>query len=362
MIKNAYIHIPFCRQKCNYCSFVSFPKLERQNEYIKALSKEINHYYKDEPLNTLYIGGGTPSTLDIENLKQVLSHFNFNADTEVTVEVNPETVDGDYLAELKQAGVNRLSFGCQTFDESILKIIGRKHSPEQVKYCVKLAQKLGFDNINLDFIYGLPTQTIEGFENDLKTAAVLDIQHISLYGLKIDEGCYFYKNPPKNLPNEDAQADMYLKAIDTMSEQGFIHYEISNFAREHRDSRHNLNYWDNNSYYGFGVSAHGYTGQMRYSNKLTIDEYLNNPTEHEYEHNLTKQEQLEEEIFLGFRKMRGIDVDEINKKYYIDFESDFREILDKYLSTKHLIKTDIGYRLSNEGILVSNIILSEFLQ
>ncbi len=362
MVKNVYIHIPFCRQKCNYCSFISFPKSEKQNEYVDALVKEIKHYYKNEKLNTLYIGGGTPSLLSIDNLKRLIANFNFDNNTEVTIEANPETIDKEYLIELRSLGFNRLSLGCQTFDENILKIIGRKHSPAQVKDCVKLAQNLGFDNINLDFMYGLPTQTIEGFENDLKTAVRLGVQHISLYGLKIDEGCYFYKNPPQNLPDNDVQADMYLKAIEVMTAQGFGHYEISNFSLEGCYSRHNINYWDNNSYYGFGVSAHGYSGQTRYYNTNDLEEYMTSPTKHENETVLTKQEQLEEEIFLGFRKTSGINIKDINQKYSIDFEKDFKNILAKYLSYGHIRKTGNGYCLTTNGILLSNIILADFLQ
>lgn len=362
MVKNVYVHIPFCRQKCNYCSFISFPKSEKQNEYIDALVREIKYYYKGEKLNTLYIGGGTPSLLGINNLKLLVANFNFDNSTEVTIEANPETIDKAYLTELRNIGFNRLSFGCQTFDENILKIIGRKHSPAQVKDYVKLAQNLGFDNINLDFIYGLPTQTIEGFENDLKTATTLGIQHISLYGLKIDEDCYFYKNPPRNLPDNDVQADMYLKAIEVMTRAGFNQYEISNFALEGYYSRHNINYWDNNSYYGFGVGAHGYNGQIRYYNTNNLDEYIINPTKHKKENLLTKREQLEEEIFLGFRKTSGINIKDINQKYSIDFEKDFRIILEKYLSYGHIKKTGNGYCLTTDGILLSNIVLADFLQ
>jgi len=334
---------------------------EKQDEYINALIKEIECFYEYEELKTLYIGGGTPSLLSLENLTKLLSVLNYGTGAELTVEINPETVSENYLTGLKELGVNRLSFGCQTFDENILKIIGRRHSPGQVNDNVKLAQNIGFDNINLDFIYGLPTQTIDGFTKDLEKAMSLGIQHVSLYGLKIDEGCYFYKTPPESLPDNDIQADMYLNAIKILTGGGFCHYEISNFAIKGYHSRHNMNYWDNNSYYGFGVSAHGYTGKVRYSNTESLSEYLLKPDRHKEENILTRQEQLEEEIFLGFRRMSGINVENINQKYSIDFEHSYRPVLDKYLSSSHLIKTENGYKLSREGILVSNIILSEFL-
>ena len=362
MIKNAYIHIPFCRQKCYYCSFVSFPQLEKKDCYLEALLKEIEYRYMGENLSTIYFGGGTPSLLSVEDFSKILGLFKFNRDCEVTVEINPETIDEAFLPAIKDLGVNRLSFGCQTFDEDILKSIGRKHTPEQLIRCVKQAQNLGFKNINLDFIYGLPTQTIEGFEKDLIKASDLGVEHISLYGLKIEEGCFFYEHSPNELPDLDTQADMYLKAIETLGKRDFEHYEISNFAKKSFESAHNLNYWNNNSYYGFGVSAHGYDGKVRYSNVLNIEDYVANPLRHDLEHELTVQEQLEEEIFLGFRKMKGIAVDEINKKFSIDFEHDYSDILQKYLSLGYLVQTEQGYRFSNEGILLSNVILADFLQ
>ena len=211
MTESAYIHIPFCKQKCNYCSFVSFPRLELKEQYLQALKKEIKHHYQGETLKTIYFGGGTPSLLSVDELKKLLELFNFDKQTEITAELNPESLTQEYLCGLKEIGINRISIGCQTFDDNILKIIGRKHKAKQVEDTVKWAKNAGFDNISLDFIYGLPNQTIYDFEQDLRHAVSLDIQHISLYGLKIDSGCYFYKNPPENLPNEDYQADMYLK-------------------------------------------------------------------------------------------------------------------------------------------------------
>lgn len=361
MVKNVYIHIPFCKSKCKYCSFISYPKIELKEQYINALIKEIQTKYNGELLNTLYFGGGTPSILTIDEFSKIINLFNINKSTEITSELNPETITSEYLKGLKKCGINRLSFGCQTFDDKILKLIGRRHSSNDVKNVVKLAQNTDFENISLDFIYGLPQQTIDDFENDLKTAISLNIQHISLYGLKIDENCYFYKNPPLNLPDEDTQADMYIKAIETMTNNDFLHYEISNFAKDNFQSRHNLNYWDNNTYYGFGVSAHGYENGARYFNPTTLGEYINNPTIHKSSHKLSKQEQLEEEIFLGFRKMSGINVENINKKFNIDFRKKYTTTIDKYLSYKYLKETNVGFALTDSGILISNIILAEFL-
>lgn len=360
MAQNVYIHIPFCRQKCNYCSFVSFSKTDDKEKYLNALCDEISSQYKKELLKTLYFGGGTPSLLSVDEFKRIISLFNIDECTEVTAELNPENLTVEYLTGLRHAGINRISLGCQTFNDDILKIIGRRHSGEQVKFAVQTAKAVGFENISLDFIYGLPTQTNDIFKADLQTAIALGIQHISLYGLKIDEGCYFFKNSPQNLPDDDMQAQMYLEAINLAAQHGFSHYEISNFALPEFHSRHNMNYWDNNSYYGFGVAAHGYINGVRYSNPVTISQYIKNPLQHEFETKLTVQEKLEEEIFLGLRRMKGIDVSLINEKYGINFDEKYKSIIQKYLATGHLLRTEKGYCFSSKGILVSNYILADF--
>lgn len=362
MTKNAYIHIPFCKSKCKYCSFISFTKLDLKENYLLALSDEIKYQYKGELLDTIYIGGGTPSLLTEHEVLEIINAFQINKKTEITIELNPENISEEYLKNLKNIGVNRLSFGCQTFDNDILKNIGRRHSPKDVEKYVEYAHNAGFENISLDFIYGLPNQTVEMFEKDLKKAINLNIPHISFYGLKIDSDCYFAKNPPENLPDEDIQADMYLKAVKILSNSGYEHYEISNFSKKGYNSKHNLNYWKNNSYYGFGVAAHGYEDGVRYSNCAILEEYIKNPQEHKFSHKLTKQEKLEEEIFLGFRKSDGIDTKSINDKYNIDFEKKYKTILDKYLSLNYIEKSESGYKLTLNGILVSNVILADFIE
>lgn len=376
MVKSVYIHIPFCKSKCHYCSFVSFNKLELKKEYLKALGQEIKQSYQGELLNTIYFGGGTPSLLTIQEFENLLRYFNINENTEITTELNPDSCysDGDlvsgescksgsydYLRELYDIGINRLSFGCQTFNDDILKQINRRHSSNQVIDVVKTAQRAGFRNISLDFIYGLPNQTPEMFYDDLKRGIDLEIQHISLYGLKIEDGSWFYKNMPQNLPDDDTQADMYLGAVKLLTENDFEHYEVSNFSKYGYNSKHNLNYWNNDEYYGFGVAAHGYLNGVRYGNVETIEEYLQNPLNHEESKILTEQEKLEEEIFLGFREMKGIDVQDINFKYQIDFDEKYKDILKKYLKLKLIEKTDTNYKLTLQGVLVSNIVLADFL-
>ena len=362
MVESVYIHIPFCKSKCKYCSFVSFADFSQKDEYLSALIQEISSRYNGEVLKTLYIGGGTPSLLTCGELRDIVSRLKIFPATEFTLECNPEDVTADFLQGVKDFGVNRLSMGCQTFDDGILEVIGRRHSSNKVEEAVKIAQNTGFKNISLDFIYGLPKQSEKSFISDLAKSVELGVQHISLYGLKIDEGCFFYKNPPADLPDDEMQSKMYLSAVKFLTENGFEHYEISNFSRLGFNSKHNTNYWKNNFYYGFGVSAHGYEGGVRYSNETSISKYINNPIRHAVEHTLTSQERLEEEIFLGFRRMCGVNVAEIEQKFGINFEKKYSKILEKYLSSGHLTKTSGGHALTLDGVLVSNYILADFLE
>lgn len=363
MPQSVYIHIPFCKNKCNYCSFVSYTNYDEnwQRKYIETLIKEIQYFYKNEPLKTLYFGGGTPSLIKPCDIQEIIKCFNITKDTEITIEINPETIDKRYLQELWDTGVNRLSIGIQTFNDNILKRIGRIHTAQKAIDIIKTAQNLNYKNISVDLIYGLPNQTLEGFIADLNKAIELNIQHVSLYGLKIEEGCKFFEQQPQNIADDDMQADMYIAAIKILEKNEFKHYEISNFSKEGYESKHNLNYWNSQEYYGFGAAAHGYDEEQRYSNHTRIEDYLNKYKEKEYKQTLTKQDQLEEAIFLGLRRAQGINIQEINKKFGINFNERYKGILFKYLNSKHLIETQNGYKFSTEGFLVSNNILADFL-
>lgn len=361
MVKGAYIHIPFCRSKCHYCSFISFSMLDLKKDYLNALLIEIGDSYQNEVLNTIYLGGGTPSVLEVSEVDRILRSLSFNSGTEITMECNPDDVDYGYLRALYDIGVNRLSFGCQTFNDKILTQINRRHNAGQVINAVKMAQDAGFENISLDFIYGLPNQTLEMFLKDLEMAVGLGIKHISLYGLKLEEGCYFSSHMPENLADDDLQADMYLAAIELLTKKNFEHYEVSNFSLKGFNSRHNLTYWNNEEYYGFGVAAHGYVNGVRYGNAETLEEYISSPCARLESKLLTKQEQLEEEIFLGLRKMCGININQINEKYNIDFCVRYGEILSKYENLNLLKRTPQGYAFTPDGVLVSNTVLADFL-
>jgi len=330
-----------------------------KENYINTLIEQIKAEYKEEKLNTLYFGGGTPSLLSIEEFKKILQLFSFENNAEITAEVNPDSVDFEYLKELRNLGVNRLSIGTQSFDDNILKLIGRRHNSAQAKEAVRNAKNAEFENIGLDLIYGLPAQSPEKFESDLREVIALNVQHISLYGLKIEEDCYFYKNIPQDLPDLDLQADMYLKAVEVLKNAGLKHYEISNFAKQGFESRHNLNYWDDNTYYGFGCAASGYICNTRCTNETGLEKYIRNPLKKISEEKLSQQQILEEAIFLGLRKIAGINIEEINQKFGINFEEKYSKILKKY--SKFFVKTRQGYTLTIDGLLISNEILAEFI-
>ena len=344
--------------------------------YVYALLKDISENYCGEELKTLYFGGGTPSLLPVELLAKLIKPFRFSDGYELTLELNPDDAEVKYLKKLRDLGVNRLSIGSQTFDDNILKLIGRRHDSKQIIETVKLAKEAGFDNISVDLIYGLPTQKIDGLKKDLENFLKLNIQHISTYGLKIEAESYWgkYYNSGSTpsltlpvgegmrtiaLPDDDMQADMYEGINKILETNGFYRYEISNFAKKGFESKHNLNYWNNDEYYGFGAAAHGYVNGVRYSNFTTLEKYMVKPHIHEYGKTLTEEEMLEEEIFLGFRKRSGINVERIKQKFGIDFGVKYKDILDKY--SDYIEKTPWGYTLNLKGVLISNYILAEFL-
>lgn len=361
MINNTYIHIPFCHSKCKYCSFISYCNYKYVDDYFKSLTKEIQHYYKSESQKTLYIGGGTPSSISITKINEIIDMFKFDEnDCEITIEINPNDVNEKYLTRLKSTKINRISIGVQSFNDDILKTIGRKHTGFEAINAIKKVNEAGYKNISLDFIYGLPNQTLENFKNDLKLAINLDISHISLYGLKIDKGCYFYKHKPQNLISEDEQSVYYNYACSFLNKNGFKQYEISNFAKDGYFSKHNINYWHCGSYYGFGAGACGYNGNSRYQNNTNLKKYIENPFEKETEEVLTYNDKLYEAIILGFRMACGVNVKKINSQFNIDFEKKYKKQLEEYKSYIKKNKNGNYYYLTRKGFLLSNCILSEF--
>lgn len=361
MIEHAYIHIPFCLRKCKYCDFVSGKDIKNKNIYINSLLSEINNSYKNDTLKTLYFGGGTPSLLPPKDIKNIYNCFNLEKNAEITLETNPETVELKKFIEYRKIGINRISLGVQTFDNNLLHYIGRNHSEEIILNSVKIIKEAGFENISIDLIYGLPNQSIENFKLDLEKAMKLDVQHISTYGLKIEENSFFGKNTPENIPNDEQQAQMYLYLCEYLKKNNFEHYEISNFAKQSYFSRHNCAYWRNKEYYGFGLNASGYINNIRYKNNSDFNKYINNPIQREEEDYININEKMENEIFLALRLNEGINIQKLNEKYNINFEEKYKKIIEKYSKLNLLEIKNNHYRLTEKGILLSNDIMSEFL-
>lgn len=358
--KSIYIHIPFCQKRCNYCSFLSGFDLNLMNDYVVAVIKEAKRFYENQSVKTLYFGGGTPSLLTIKHLENIINTFNFEREYELTLEVNPKTVDLKKLKEFKKIGINRISLGVQSFDDDILKFIGRVHNSKEALETIENIKLSGFENFSIDLMYGLPNQTLKIWEKTLNVAKTTGAKHISLYGLKIEEGTNFYKNPPKNLPDEDLAADMYELALNNFS--NFYHYEFSNFALcEKYLSKHNLTYWKTLPYLGLGLGASGFLYGKRYQNETDFCEYLKNPTAEKNFEQYSEKKLLEEHIFLAFRLFEGIDVEKINVLFNINFDIKYEKQLKKFIELDLIQKTLHGYRLTKKGILLSNSVLCEFL-
>ena len=361
MIEQAYIHIPFCKRKCKYCSFVSGLDIQLKDYYLSVLKQEIQKRYRGETLKTIYIGGGTPSLLNENDIKEILSFFNYSSDAEITLEANPETVTLEKFSEYKKIGINRISLGIQTFDNNLLNLIGRKHTEKDILNAVSIIKTAGFKNISIDLIYGLPKQTLEGFTQDIEKAIALDTTHISTYGLKIEKNSFFYNNMPDDIPNDEIQSNMYMKICKVLKKNKFDHYEISNFAKEGYESKHNCAYWRNKEYYGFGLNASGYEGNNRYRNTSVLEEYLKNPFQKEETEVLSKKDTMENEIFLALRLKQGINIEKLNEKYNINFLENYNEIIKKYENTGLTEIKDGFFKLNEKGFLLSNEIMSEFL-
>ncbi len=358
MIKSVYLHIPFCFKKCKYCSFCSFPLLSKKEEYLNSLISEINHFYKGEDLKTIYFGGGTPSLLEACDIEKILNCFKCSSNAEVTLELNPN--DRYKINDFIKSGINRLSIGVQSFDDEILKNIGRNHCAQEIFETIDIINDLQIENYSIDLMYGMPNQTLEIWEKTLQKTMEIKPKHVSLYGLKIEKGSYFYKNVPKNLPNDDLQASMYELALEILSKK-YQHYEFSNFAlNEKYFSKHNLTYWNCEKYYGFGLSASGYSDFGRYTNTFNFSEYIKNPFKKEYE-KLSLQSKIEEEIFLGLRVVEGIDFEKINSKYDIDIFKKYEKQFEKFVLYELMEFTQKGAKLTKKGIMLSNEILCEFL-
>jgi oxygen-independent coproporphyrinogen-3 oxidase len=373
-----YIHIPFCLKKCNYCDFVSYPyDAGSAASYVYALKKEMALYAAKLPpehktLRSIYIGGGTPTVLPAHLMTEILtavrSNYAWPGDIEVTVEVNPGTVDGAKLSALRGAGVNRLSLGAQAVQERLLTLLGRRHGWRQVDGAVMAARRVGIDNISIDLIYGIPGQSMKDWQETLEHAAALGVEHISAYNLKIEPDTPLCRDVTAGYTvpcDEDLEVEMLYYAIDRLSEHGYRHYEISNYARPGREAGHNLIYWQNEEYLGLGPAAHSYIDGVRFANTPDLHRYqallARGRTPVSEEAALTPRERLAEAIFLGLRLTDGVDLRHITGKYGEDPEVSFRESLDKLLKLGLIHVSDHRLRLTRKGLPLANEVFAEFV-
>ena len=374
-----YIHIPFCRAKCRYCAFNSIvAQGDLIEEYVNALCMEIEQSAQNQKINTVYFGGGTPSILTIEQLSKILDalhkKYDFSRCKEFTLEANPGTVDKIYLADLKSLGINRLSLGVQSFDDDLLHALGRIHNSQEATEIVKTAVSI-FDNVSVDLMYDLPNQTVEILQRTLNIAMTLNIQHISIYGLEIEAGTEFgklYNSGCLKLPNDDESNEMYEIISKTLPRRGFKRYEISNYAIEGFESRHNLGYWSDVEYLGLGAGAHSYIKNhtespfgLRLSNISNVKEYVNGIkcglNIKQTEEVLTQKSAMEEFCFLALRKAEGINLKRFKEKFKISIYNIYSNVIDK-LKHERLIEISNDYiKLNEKGMKYGNHAFAEFL-
>jgi len=374
-MKAAYIHIPFCEHICYYCDFNKvFLKGQPVDEYIEALLKEMRLQLERTPVNqleTIFVGGGTPTVLNETQLDRlcngIRSILPFQ-NGEFTFEANPGDLSEEKLRILHEYGVNRLSFGVQSFNNELLKKIGRTHTSDDVFETLTKAEKAGFENISIDLMYALPGQTEDDFRNSLRTALELNLPHYSSYSLIVEPKTVFYNLMRKgklHLPSEDAEAKMYDILITEMERHGLHQYEISNFAKPGFESKHNLVYWDNEEYFGFGAGAHSYVERVRRSNCGPVKKYLSRLENDELpifdQHKLTKQEMMEEEMFLGLRKNEGVSLVHFKEKYNENVLDVFGNAISEMVERKLLEVTDNRIKLTKEGRFIGNEVFQAFL-
>ncbi|CUB17491.1 radical SAM family heme chaperone HemW [Bacillus spizizenii] len=376
-MKSAYIHIPFCEHICHYCDFNKyFIQSQPVDEYLNALEQEmINTIAKaGEPdLKTIFIGGGTPTSLSEEQLKKLMDMIirvlkPSSALSEFAVEANPDDLSAEKLKILKEAGVNRLSFGVQTFEDDLLEKIGRVHKQKDVFASFERAREIGFDNISLDLMFGLPGQTLKHLDHSLNTALSLDAEHYSVYSLIVEPKTVFYNLMQKgrlHLPPQEQEAEMYEMVMRRMEAHGIHQYEISNFAKTGLESKHNLTYWSNEEYFGFGAGAHGYFSGTRTVNVGPVKHYIDLIAEKGFPyrdtHDVTTEEQIEEEMFLGLRKTAGVSKKRFAEKYGRSLDELFPNVL-KDLTEKGLIhNSESAVCLTHQGKLLGNEVFGAFL-
>lgn len=372
----AYIHIPFCEHICFYCDFNKvFLEGQPVDEYVDLLVREMKLTMEQQgetEIETIYVGGGTPTTLNEKQLDRLLigikENLPFKIGNEFTFEANPGDLSVEKLQVLHDHGVNRLSMGVQSFNDDLLKKIGRIHRVSDVYQSISNARQVGFENISIDLIYRLPGQTEADFESSLKKALELDLPHYSTYSLILENKTIFYnlmRQGKLPLPTEDAEANMYQMAIDQMADKGRKQYEISNYALLGYESKHNLIYWKNEKYYGFGAGAHGYLGGHRYQNNGPIQQYLKPLREHKLpvlrSQKLSLEEKIEEELFLGLRKLQGVSIEHFFDKFQVSVFDIYQETIEELVEAGLLEVSQQWLRLTPRGKFLGNEVFQAFL-
>ena len=368
---SAYVHIPFCTQICYYCDFSKvFIKNQPVDSYLEHLIEEY-HSYDIKKLRTLYIGGGTPTALSASQLAFLLEKLTDKLDLsyleELTIEANPGDLDQEKIAVLKDSPVNRVSLGVQTFNDRMLKQIGRSHSEKDIYENIANLKKAGFDNISIDLIYALPKQTMEDVKTNVAKAIALEIPHMSLYSLILENHTVFMNRMRRGklpLPKEDLEAEMFDYIIAELEKAGFEHYEISNFSKPGFESRHNLMYWDNAEYYGIGAGASGYVDGVRYKNHGPIRHYLQaveagNPRVQEEV--LTLNEKMEEEMFLGLRKKSGVSKKRFEEKFGLSFEDQYGAVVSELTEQGLLVPDRDIVRMTKQGLFLGDTVAEKFI-
>ncbi|MBQ9267533.1 MAG: oxygen-independent coproporphyrinogen III oxidase [Clostridia bacterium] len=352
-MKSLYIHIPFCAQKCWYCDFNSYSGKEKLiDDYMIALKKEIQSYSLHS-LKTIYFGGGTPSFVDAKYIEEMLQLCDF-AETEVTLEVNPGTATKEKLEAYLKAGVNRLSIGLQATQNRILKEIGRIHTLEEFERTYKLAREVGFQNVNVDLMFGLPDQTLKDVKESVAYLLTLKPEHVSCYSLIL------HGETDKKMPSEEAEREMYHYIVNRLKEAGYIHYEISNFAKPGYESRHNLAYWNQEEYVGVGAGASSYVNGTRYTNVRNLEAYIGG-AKPEIEEVQNAEDRLREYMILRLRLLEGVDIATANEKFGINVEEKFDKAIEKMKHYGLLEVTDGHMRLTEKGLDLANVVWEEFV-
>lgn len=360
MPKSLYVHIPFCSHICHYCDFSKLLYDEKWAiSYIKELKKEILSFGIDRKLDTIYVGGGTPTVLNNELLNDLFSFLEkyIKDDGEFSVEGNPENITEEKLSILKNHKVNRLSIGIQSSNDEYLAFLGRKHTFEESKRAISLAKREGFNNISSDLIYAFPNETIEDVKKDIDALLSLDIDHLSTYSLTVSKGTSFYNRGYKEADDE-LSAKMYELILSSFREKGYERYEVSNFARNNKYSRHNLTYWHDEEYYGAGLGASGYVNNIRYTNTRSLKEYLEGKYVKEKEI-LTENSQLEDYFLTNLRLASGFKKSDFEKRFSFSFESKYKNQFDKLHKEGLLDDNGISIYPTDKGILLLDRILIE---